>query len=130
MINEEIKTRQQYIRTSNELQKGPNKDLFVQSTKQKIELDRKLEELSINSGMSFSGNVVRQNILSSSVSHATTLNNTLDYDDEIEEDEDAKSTRLLRNSVNHGKETIQSMKSGKNNTDFNSIRFNNINRNI
>lgn len=89
MLNEEMKARQQFIRSSNELNKGPNVNSFIEGNKQRIEHSRKLEELSINSGMNFSGNVIRQNVLNSSSSTQTTLNNVVDteiYREEPKED--------------------------------------------
>ncbi len=60
--------RQQYIRTNNELRNGPDTSVYVEGNKQKVELDRKLEEISINTDSAISGRVVRQNILNASAS--------------------------------------------------------------
>ena len=129
-MNEDIKIRQQYIRSSNELNKMPDKKTFVQAGTKKMEMDRKLEELSISSGVSFSGNVVRQNILNSSVSHATTLNNTFDYED-YKEDDESKSEISLKNGINRGRETLQNMNNfSQSNNELNKMKFNNFNRNI
>ena len=129
-MNEDIKIRQQYIRSSNELNKMPDKKTFAQAGTKKMEMDRKLEELSISSGVSFSGNVVRQNILNSSVSHATTLNNTFDYED-YKEDDESKSEMSLKNGINRGRETLQNMNNfSQSNNELNKMKFNNFNRNI
>ena len=129
-MNEDIKIRQQYIRSSNELNKMPDKKTFAQAGTKKMEMDRKLEELSISSGVSFSGNGVRQNILNSSVSHATTLNNTFDYED-YKEDDESKSEMSLKNGINRGRETLQNMNNfSQSNNELNKMKFNNFNRNI
>ena len=130
-MNEEFRNRQQYIRASNEMNRGVDSKQFINGNKQKVELDRKLEELSINSGVSFSGNIVRQNILNSSASSATTLNNTIDYDESLEYDENTKSNLSLKNGINRGRETLQSMRmNNQNNNTTTSFNFNKFNRNI
>lgn len=130
-MNEEFRNRQQYIRASNEMNRGVDSKQFINGNKQKVELDRKLEELSINSGVSFSGNIVRQNILNSSASSATTLNNTIDYNESLEYDENTKSNLSLKNGINRGRETLQSMRmNNQNNNTTTSFNFNKFNRNI
>ena len=129
-MNEEFRNRQQYIRVSNEMNRGVDSKQFIKGNRQKVELDRKLDELSINSGQSFSGNMIRQNILNSSASHATTLNNTISYDDSVEYDENTKSNLSLKNGINRGRETLNSMKNINQNTTTTNFNFNKFNRNI
>ena len=129
-MNEEFRNRQQYIRVSNEMNRGVDSKQFIKGNRQKVELDRKLDELSINSGQLFSGNMIRQNILNSSASHATTLNNTISYDDSVEYDENTKSNLSLKNGINRGRETLNSMKNINQNTTTTNFNFNKFNRNI
>lgn len=70
MLNSEFFNRNQYIQASNELNKKTDTKLYVNGNRQKVELDKKLEELSIQNGVLVSGNLVRQNILNSSASKA------------------------------------------------------------
>ena len=128
-MNEEFRNRQQYIRASNEMNRGVDSKTFINGNKQKVELDRKLEELSINSGQSFSGNLVRQNILNSSASHATTLNNTISYDEDMKYDDNTKADLSLKNGINRGRETLNTMRNPMQNTVQNKNNsFNNFNR--
>ena len=134
-MNEEFRNRQQYIRVSNEMNRGVDSKNFINGNKQKVELDRKLEEISINSGQSFSGNLVRQNILNLSASHATTLNNTISYDENIKYDDNTKADISLKNGINRGRETLNNMKNSVNNSIQNNNNnlfnnFNKFNRNI
>ena len=46
-MNETFRNRQQYIMSSNEMNRGVNNNQFIQGSRQKAELDRKLEEISI-----------------------------------------------------------------------------------
>ena len=119
-MNEEFKTRQQYIRANNEMNRGVDSKQFIKGNNRKVELDRKLDELTINSGISFSGNLVRQNILDSSESRATTFNSMQVY----EEDED-KQKKELPNMFNRGKDIIGTMKQdNSNNNNLNKIKRN------
>jgi hypothetical protein len=128
-MNEEFRNRQQYIRASNEMNRGVDSKTFINGNKQKVELDRKLEEISINSGQSFSGNLVRQNILNSSASHATTLNNTISYDEDMKYDDNTKADLSLKNGINRGRETLNTMRNPMQNTVQNKNNsFNNFNR--
>jgi len=130
-MNEEFKSRQQYIRANNEMNRGVDSRIFINGNKRKVEMDRKLEEISINSGQAFSGNLVRQNILNSSASHATTLNNTISYDEDMKYDDNTKAELSLKNGINRGRETLNTMRNpvqNKNNNTFNN--FNRFNRNI
>ena len=77
-MNEEFYNRQQFIRNSNDLNKGVNVNTFIEGNRRKVALDQRLEELSINNNVLLSGNIVRQNVLRASSSKATTLNNVID----------------------------------------------------
>lgn len=65
--------RNQYIRVGNELNKGVNKDIYIKGNQQKIELDKRLEEISISSNVNVSGTLAKQAVLASS---ATSTNVT------------------------------------------------------
>ena len=76
--NNSFKNRQEFIINSNILNKKADTDVFVEGNKKKDELDKRLEEESIKSNVLLSGNIVRQNILNSSASKMTTVNNVVD----------------------------------------------------
>ena len=129
-MNEDLKIRQQYIRSNNELNRGPDTKSLAQASRNKVELDRKLEELSIQSGVSLSGNLVRQNVLNSSVSHATTLNNTANYE-ASEEEENVSQERLFKDGINRGKNNIQKMRElSQTSNELDKFKYNKFNRNI
>ncbi len=55
--------RQQYIKTNNELRRPTNKKLYIKGNKQRAELDRKLEDLSIKNDVMLSSTAIRKKIL-------------------------------------------------------------------
>ena len=132
MFNEDFKIRQQFIRSNNELNKGVNVNSYIEGNKRRVEQSRKLEELSINSGMNFSGNVIRKNILDSSASDMTTLNNVVDteiYREEANPNNENNALKKFNSSYaslnNQGKNMINNNMSQNN---INSMRnFNNYN---
>ena len=124
---EEFKIRQQYIRANNELNRGVNMDSFIKGNQKKVELNSRLDEISISSGQSFSGNIVRQNILNNSASCATNNVNSISYDSSIKFDDNTNASLSLKNGINRGRETMNSF--NQNNTNINN-KFNNFNRNI
>ena len=127
-MNEEFNNRREFIKKNNELNKKVNEQNFVEGNKKKVALDQRLEELSINSGVLVSGNVVRNNVLNSSASHATTVNNVVStevFDDENKEKTDEIKKRL-HIDINVGKEIAEKIKNNsdsKNNTNI-------VNKNI
>ncbi len=64
----DLAKRGQYVTTSNELNKEENRDIFVRGNIKKDELDKKLEELSYQSGIQMSGSIARTKILENSKS--------------------------------------------------------------
>ena len=127
-MNEEFNNRREFIKKNNELNKKVNVQNFIEGNKKKVALDQRLEELSINSGVLVSGNVVRNNVLNSSASHATTVNNVVStevFDDENKEKTDEIKKRL-HIDINVGKEIAEKIKNNsdsKNNTNI-------VNKNI
>lgn len=127
-MNEEFNNRREFIKKNNELNKKANVQTFIEGNKKKVALDQRLEELSINSGVLVSGNVVRNNVLNSSASHATTVNNVVStevFDDENKEKTDEIKKRL-HIDINVGKEIAEKIKNNsdsKNNTNI-------VNKNI
>lgn len=127
-MNEEFNNRREFIKKNNELNKQANVQTFIEGNKKKVALDQRLEELSINSGVLVSGNVVRNNVLNSSASHATTVNNVVST--EVFDDENKKKTdeikKRLHIDINVGKEIAEKIKNNsdsKNNTNI-------VNKNI
>ena len=127
-MNEEFNNRREFIKKNNELNKQANAQTFIEGNKKKVALDQRLEELSINSGVLVSGNVVRNNVLNSSASHATTVNNVVST--EVFDDENKKKTdeikKRLHIDINVGKEIAEKIKNNsdsKNNTNI-------VNKNI
>ncbi len=98
-MNSNFFERQQYIKRNNELKKGPNLDSLVQGNRKRVEMNRKLDELSLNSNYIVSGNVVRNNIISSSSSSITTLNNTVDNEVYIDNN-NSNSAETIRRNIN------------------------------
>lgn len=127
-MNEEFNNRREFIKKNNELNKKANVQTFIEGNKKKVALDQRLEELSINSGVLVSGNVVRNNVLNSSASHVTTVNNVVStevFDDENKEKTDEIKKRL-HIDINVGKEIAEKIKNNsdsKNNTNI-------VNKNI
>lgn len=121
MLDGSLESRKEYIKNSNELNKISNLNAFVKGNKQKVELDQKLEELSIRTGTIVSGNVVRKNIIDSSASKRTTINNLVDlkvYEDS--EEEKKKNKEIVDFEINKGKKIIEDMK--KNDKDLRSFK--------
>lgn len=107
-----FKTRQDFIVNSNDLNKKTNIDLFAEGNKRKVELDRKLEDDSIRGNMLLSGNIVRQNILNSSASKMTTINNIVDADSYTEENNELYDKFYY--NLNKGKEIANNIKKNVN----------------
>lgn len=128
-MNDEFNNRREFIKKSNDLNKQADVKTFIEGNKKKVALDQRLDELSINSGVLVSGNIVRHNILNASSSNATTVNNYVDtsyYEDESkdkenETDDERKRNRLLVD-VNVGKEIASNLKNNSR------ININNINK--
>lgn len=110
--NNSFKTRQDFIVNSNDLNKKTNIDLFAEGNKRKVELDRKLEDDSIRGNMLLSGNIVRQNILNSSASKMTTINNIVDADSYTEENNELYDKFYY--NLNKGKEIANNIKKNVN----------------
>ncbi len=68
MNNNHFEDRQQYIRVGNDLRKGADVRSFIKGNEKKEELDKRLEEISLQSGTIVSGRIVRQNIMDASAS--------------------------------------------------------------
>ena len=107
-----FKTRQDFIVNSNDLNKKTNIDLFAEGNKRKVELDRKLEDDSIRGNMLLSGNIVRQNILNSSASKMTTINNIVDADSYTEENNELYDKFYY--NLNKGKDIANNIKKNVN----------------
>ena len=127
MINEEIRARQQFVRTHNELNKGVNVDTYIEGNKQRVEQNRKLYELSVNSGMDYSGNIIRQNVLNSSASSVTSLNNVVDTEIYREDKKNNNNSVSLnnqgRNIVNNNLGQMNSLNSNIGINNFNNKKF-------
>lgn len=100
-MNNEFFNRQQYIRRSNELKKGPDMDSLIQGNKKRVEKNQRLDELSLNSNSIVSGNIVRRNIVNSSSSCITTVNNIVDND--VYESNDKVTNNKVNLNPNMGK---------------------------
>lgn len=71
MNNDNFKTRQQYIRNGLELSHKTDVNLFIKGNEKKVELDKKLEELSYQTGIQASSAVARENLMGNVESTAT-----------------------------------------------------------
>ena len=112
MLDGSLTSRNEYIKNSNELNKGVNLNTYLEGNKQKVELDKRLDELSIKTGTIISGNLVRQNVINSSSSRITTISNSIDNENYIDPEEKRKQVHsdVIDFSVNRGKEIIEDMK--------------------
>lgn len=126
--NNNFKNRQEFILNSNELIKPVDLDVYTKGNKQKVELDKKLEEESIKNNVLLSGNIVRQNILNSSASKMTTVNNIVDNEVYLDEEDKSMYDRYQFN-LNKGKDIMDNLNNGKinNNSTNNNNSFNNLN---
>lgn len=121
MLNNEFLNRNQYIRTNNELNKKVDSKIYIKGNQKKVELDKKLAELSIQNGVLVSGHLVRQNILNSSASKM----NSIPYvvDSEVTVASESKRTendnsvyvspsyeKYMNCSINKGKAIIDSIR--------------------
>ena len=106
-MNELFRQRQQYLVTSNGLNKKPNKNKYLKGNKKKQELDRRLEELSAENDTLLSG----KNVLLSSASSP-------DVDpDALETFSDEENNKRINDPLfqNRGKDIIQSFSNKDNN---------------
>lgn len=135
MLNSEFFNRNQYIRASNELNKKTDTQLYVNGNRQKVELDKKLDELSIQNGVLISGNLVRQNILNSSASKATSVPHVVDTQVIVDEKERKKDDdnpiyvspsyeKYISSNINQGKNIVEAFKKDDPKKGLISDRFN------
>lgn len=135
MLNSEFFNRNQYIQASNELNKKTDTKLYVNGNRQKVELDKKLEELSIQNGVLVSGNLVRQNILNSSASKATSIPNVVDTEVIVAEREQNKNgdnpayvspsyEKYINSTINQGKNIANAIKNDDSKRSFEMDKFN------
>lgn len=118
--NNSFKKRQEFIINSNILNKKADTDVFVEGNKKKVELDKRLEEESIKSNVLISGNIVRQNILNSSASRMTTVNNVVDTEVYSEEKNNELYDKYQFN-LNKGKDIIDNISKDNKKNGNNSI---------
>ena len=108
--NNSFKNRQDFIINSNFLNKKADTDVFVEGNRKKVELDKRLEEESIKSNVLLSGNIVRQNILNSSASKMTTVNNVVDTEVYLDEKNNELYDKYQFN-LNKGKNIVNNISS-------------------
>ncbi len=106
--NNSFKNRQDFIINSNFLNKKADTDVFVEGNRKKVELDKRLEEESIKSNVLLSGNIVRQNILNSSASKMTTVNNVVDTEVYLDEKNNELYDKYQFN-LNKGKNIVNNI---------------------
>lgn len=70
MFEPNFSARQQYIKAANDLNKPVDSNIYKKGHHQKVELDKKLEEISIKGNLLVSGKLARQNILDSTLPSA------------------------------------------------------------
>lgn len=128
--NNAFKNRQEFILNNNNLNKKTDIDIYVKGNQKKIALDKKLEEESIRSNILLSGNIVRQNILKSSASKMTTLNNIVDSENYIDESNKELYDKYQFN-LNKGKNIINNISKDNKDIGNNSKnQFSGNNRNV
>lgn len=117
MNMDELIRRQQYIKNQNDLNKAVKVEDYVNANKKKVDLDKKLEELSYSNSNLVSGSVIRQNVLKSSASTQTTLSNTVDTEVYLEGSTSSNIRQdNLAFNMNKGRETLKNMNNLNNNS--------------
>ncbi len=121
MLNNEFFNRSQYIRVNNELNKKVDNQVYIKGNRQKVELDKKLDELSIQNGVLVSGNLIRQNILNSSASKPSSIPHVVDTEVSVGSQTSETQTdnskhvspsyeKYVNSNINKGKNIVNEMK--------------------
>ncbi len=121
MLNNEFFNRSQYIRVNNELNKKVDTQVYIKGNRQKVELDKKLDELSIQNGVLVSGNLIRQNILNSSASKPSSIPHVVDTEVSVGSQTSETQTdnskyvspsyeKYVNSNINKGKNIVNEMK--------------------
>jgi hypothetical protein len=106
------RNRQEYILNSNENNKPVDKEVYIQGNRQKVELDRTLEELSMRNDLIVSGHAISKKILANSASRRTTPSYIVDSEVYNDDNKDSKNKNPL-SEINRGKEIIDKIKQDK-----------------
>lgn len=121
MLNNELFNRNQYIRAHNELNKKVDTQIYIKGNRQKVELDKKLDELSIQNGVIVSSHLARQNLLNASASKISSIPHVVDteilVDSKSQNQEDDNSVyvspsyeKYINSNINKGKNIVDSLK--------------------
>lgn len=121
MLNNELVNRNQYIRAHNELNKKVDTQIYIKGNRRKVELDKKLDELSIQNGVIVSSHLARQNLLNASASKISSIPHVVDteimVDSKSQNQEDDNSVyvspsyeKYINSNINKGKNIVDSLK--------------------
>lgn len=106
------RNRQEYIVNGNLHSNPVNKDIYIEGNKRKVDLDRRLDELSTQSNLIVSGNSISRNVLNSSASAKTNISFVIDsaiYSDDDEDDKKDDIDSKYGSGLNRGKDIIEKM---------------------
>ena len=95
MLDEKFYERKELIIRNNELNKNFDEKKFKKNINKKIELEQKLESISITSDVLASGNLARKNVLNSAVKPASTYSYVNDVVIEDSSKESKSTTNII-----------------------------------
>lgn len=106
------RNRQEYIINGNQQNKPVDKEVFIQGNRQKVELDRTLEELSMKNDLIVSGHAVSKKIIANSASRRTTPHYIVDSEVYDDKNTDNRNKNPL-SEINRGKDIISQFRNDK-----------------
>jgi len=113
MLDEKFYERKELIIRNNELNKNFDEKKFKKNINKKIELEQKLESISITSDVLASGNLARKNVLNSAVKPASTYS----YVNDVVMEDSSKESKSTTNKkahvnlgFNRGKEIVEGIR--------------------
>lgn len=104
------RNRQEYIVNNGVYGNKNTKEVYIEGNKQKVELDRRLDEISIQSNLIVSGNSINRNVLDSSASSRTNINYLVDsdiYSDDDKEENRKQTESIYIQGANRAKEILE-----------------------
>lgn len=113
MLDEKFYERKELIIRNNELNKNFDEKNFKKNINKKIELEQKLESISITSDVLASGKLARKNVLNSAVKPASTYSyvNDVVIEDSSKESKSTINKKARVNlGFNRGKEIVEGIR--------------------
>lgn len=118
MLNENFENRKQYIQRNNELNKQFDKNVYQKGANRKIELEQKLEAMSINNDILFSGQLARKNVLgdaaktSNNISYVSDIGiqDSNEFSCKNKKEQTSSNSTIVNSDINRGKEIADKLK--------------------